>query len=178
MEGFVGSQLGEAPDVAPTTMGYYTRADLPFHYALADAFTILDGYHCSVLGETDPNRQMSLSAWTGQDGRAGGPVTHTVSVAEAQAALWSRTWTSMPERLSANGVSWKLYNSPSLSPDTVDIFLALSNNVLAFFRNFRDPASELHKLAFDAYWPTDFVSDVNAGELPQVSWVLAPLTPV
>ena len=44
------------------TMGYYTRADLPFYYALADAFTICDGYHCSVIGPTDPNRLMSMSA--------------------------------------------------------------------------------------------------------------------
>jgi phospholipase C len=39
------------------TMGYYERDDLPFFHALADAFTICDGYHCSVIGPTDPNRQ-------------------------------------------------------------------------------------------------------------------------
>ena len=38
----------------PVTMGYFTRADLPFYYALADAFTICDGYHCSVLGPDRP----------------------------------------------------------------------------------------------------------------------------
>ena len=36
----------------PVTMGYFTRADLGFYYALADAFTICDNYHCSVLGPT------------------------------------------------------------------------------------------------------------------------------
>ena len=39
----------------PLTMGYLTREDLPFYYALADAFTICDGYHCSVFGPTYPN---------------------------------------------------------------------------------------------------------------------------
>ena len=34
---------------APFTMAYYTRADLPFHYALADAFTVCDNYFCSVM---------------------------------------------------------------------------------------------------------------------------------
>ncbi|HLZ83354.1 MAG TPA: alkaline phosphatase family protein, partial [Caulobacteraceae bacterium] len=32
---------------SPLTMGYLTRADLPFYYALADAFTVCDAYHCS-----------------------------------------------------------------------------------------------------------------------------------
>jgi phospholipase C len=42
------------------TMGYFQRSDLPFYYALADAFTICDDYYCSVLGPTDPNRVMAL----------------------------------------------------------------------------------------------------------------------
>jgi len=35
-------------------MGYYTRADLPFYYAVADAFTICDNYFCSVIGPRTP----------------------------------------------------------------------------------------------------------------------------
>ena len=35
---------------APYVMGYHTRADIPFQFALAEAFTICDAYHCSVLG--------------------------------------------------------------------------------------------------------------------------------
>lgn len=33
----------------PYAMGYYTREDIPFQFALADAFTICDQYHSSVL---------------------------------------------------------------------------------------------------------------------------------
>ena len=40
----------------PSTMISYGRDDVPFYYALADAFTICDAYHCSVMGPTDPNR--------------------------------------------------------------------------------------------------------------------------
>src|SRR5207244_1820718 len=32
------------------TMGYFTEEDIPFHHALADAFTICDHNFCSVLG--------------------------------------------------------------------------------------------------------------------------------
>jgi hypothetical protein len=41
-------------------MGYFTRADLPFNYALADAFTICDGYHQSILGPTSPGVHQRL----------------------------------------------------------------------------------------------------------------------
>jgi len=63
----------------PVAMGYYTRADLPFYYALADAFTVCDGYHCSVLGPTDPNRLMLMSGTIDPEGVAGGPVVQTYS---------------------------------------------------------------------------------------------------
>jgi phospholipase C len=44
------------------TMGYFTRNEIPFQYALADAFTICDGYHQSIMGPTSPNR---MYLWTG-----------------------------------------------------------------------------------------------------------------
>lgn len=39
----------------PMVMSYMTRDDLPYHYALADAFTVGDNYH-SIMGPTNPNR--------------------------------------------------------------------------------------------------------------------------
>ncbi len=44
------------PHKGTTSMAYLTRNDIPFHYALADTFTVCDAYHCSLLGPTDPNR--------------------------------------------------------------------------------------------------------------------------
>src|SRR5260370_24134623 len=44
MDGFVTSRLPINADDSVLTMGYYTRADLPFYYAVADAFTICDNY--------------------------------------------------------------------------------------------------------------------------------------
>lgn len=55
-------------------MVYNTRQDIPYHFALADAFTICDGYHCSLLGPTDPNRYYMWTGWVGDDGSGGGPV--------------------------------------------------------------------------------------------------------
>src|SRR6202008_333474 len=85
----------------PTTMAYLTRADIPFHYALADAFTLCDAYHCSFVGSTDPNRYYMWTGYTGNDGAGGGPVLGN------QEAGYN--WTTYPERLEAAGVSWKIY---------------------------------------------------------------------
>ena len=63
MDAFVSTHTSSTYEGAngAMTMGYYTRADLPFYYALADAFTLCDGYHSSILGPTHPNRLMANS---------------------------------------------------------------------------------------------------------------------
>jgi phospholipase C len=65
------------------TMGYYSRPQLPFHWALADHFTLADAYHCSILGPTHPNRLMATSGTIDPAGRHGGPVVATNSTADA-----------------------------------------------------------------------------------------------
>jgi phospholipase C len=99
----------DGPEYGVLTMGYYTRADLPYYYALADAFTICDGYHCSVMGPTHPNRLMAMTGTLDPDGRHGGPVLITNSSPEAR---FSVDWPTMPEVLEDAGVSWKVYSPP------------------------------------------------------------------
>ncbi len=67
------------------TMVHYTRADIPFHYALADAFTICDNYHASVMSSTDPNRLYMWTGWVGQNGLSNGVQTDTLSAAAHRA---------------------------------------------------------------------------------------------
>ena len=56
MDGFVTAHLAPTGCAGQYTMAYFQRNDIPFHWALADAFTVCDGYHCSMLGPTWPNR--------------------------------------------------------------------------------------------------------------------------
>jgi phospholipase C len=161
--------------VAPFTMGYYTRADLPLYHALADAFTLCDHYFCSVLSESDPNRHYSMSGTIDPNGEAGGPVF--TNAADFTATPPSRvvtsaaqySWTTMPERLQAQGVSWKIYQAPGSLADT-----RLTNNILVRYRQYSDPSSVLYRTAFLPTYPHEFVADVEAGTLPSVSWVLSP----
>ena len=78
MDGFVSSRLAINSNDAVLSMGYYTRADLPYYYALADAFTICDNYFCSVMGPTDPNRLYTMAASLDPDGKNGGPILQSV----------------------------------------------------------------------------------------------------
>jgi phospholipase C len=55
-QGFVESGSG------PVAMGYWQQQDQPFYYSLASAFPIADHYHCSVLGQTYPNRRYLMAA--------------------------------------------------------------------------------------------------------------------
>ena len=58
--GWIDSKRPHNPDYAhvPLTMGHYTREDLPFHYALADAFTVCDQHYCGAMTSTTPNRSI------------------------------------------------------------------------------------------------------------------------
>jgi phospholipase C len=164
----------EGPEYGILTMGYYDRADLPFYYALADAFTICDNYHCSVLGPTDPNRLMALSGTIDPAGKAGGPVLISN---ESVDAIWSAHWDTMPEVLEDAGVSWKVY-SPEGALYAPEFFqkngLLVGVAILPYFSQYKSPASALYQKAFLPQYPSDFVTDVARGTLPAVSWILPP----
>jgi phospholipase C len=167
MDGFVTSRLPINGNAAPLAMGYYTRADLPYYYAIADAFTLCDNYFCSAMGPTDPNRLYSMAASIDPDGKNGGPLLQTI-VGNRQAFFGKLTYTTMPEQLQARGVTWKVYSSPDQSLASG----LLSDSVLPFFKNFQDPSSALYQNAFGPQFATDFLTDAASGNLPQVSWII------
>jgi phospholipase C len=154
------------PKNGPLVMGYYNRQDLQFYYALADAFTLCDHYHCSVIGPTDPNRLYSLTATIDPDGKHGGPLVETL-VSDRLQTYGKYTWRTMPEVLQEAGVSWKVYEAPeNLSP--------VSDYVLPYFKAYQTNP-KLAANAFGHTFPGDFEADCAAGTLPQVSWVVAPV---
>ncbi|MGD0312147.1 MAG: alkaline phosphatase family protein [Acidimicrobiales bacterium] len=171
----VHTALGnEGPYLGVITMGYYNRADLPYYYALADAFTICDGYHCSVMGPTHPNRLMQMSGTLDPAGKAGGPVIFTNG---SPSALFSVHWDTMPEVLEDAGISWKYYNpsGPLYSIKTMRTLGLTSDSVLPYFSQYQRPSSPLYQKAFLPSFPEDFAADVRSGNLPKVSWISTPV---
>jgi phospholipase C len=129
----------------PQTMGYHTREDLPFYYALADAFTVCDQNFCSSLTGTNPNR---LHFWTG--------TIREQQHEDSRAHVWNDDmdygtlkWTTFPERLEALGISWKCYQN-EVAIDTglrgeEDPWLSnFQDNPLEFFAQYNIQAHPLH----------------------------------
>ena len=167
---------------SPQTMAYLKREDLPIHFALADAFTVCDAYHCSFFGATDPNRYHMWTGWTGNDGKNGGPV-----LGNDEAGY---DWRTYPERLEANGISWKIYQDIGLGLDAANYWGwgppyigNYGDNSLLYFHQYQNaPAGS--PLNLRALSGTDvknggtlfdqFRQDVANDTLPQVSWIVAP----
>ena len=72
-------------------------------YALADALTICDGYHCSMMGPTWPNRLYLMTGQVDPAGEHGGPIYSN----EVPSSGYS--WETYPEMLTNGGVSWQIY---------------------------------------------------------------------
>ncbi len=140
-------------------MRYFTRADIPWHMALADAFTVCDGYFASALGPTNPNRLYSMSGTVDAAGGRGGPVIDNRETPPY-------TWRTYPERLQASGVSWRVYQQT----DNFD------DNALAWFQSYQraKPGSPLYENGIRPRASDAFARDVATGRLPRVSWLIAP----
>ncbi|GAB2702676.1 alkaline phosphatase family protein [Kitasatospora kifunensis] len=141
----------------PYVMGYYTRADIPFQFALAESFTICDNYYCSVQGPTWPNRLYWMTGSIDPDGTGGGPIIQN-------AAPTPLTWTTYAEQLEAAGVSWKVYQEAD----------NYETDVLSLFANFQNakPGDPLYDKGMARQPTGTFEDDARNGRLPAVSWIL------
>ncbi|WP_442807439.1 phosphocholine-specific phospholipase C [Trinickia soli] len=171
------------PAKGTTTMAYLTREDIPFHYQLADAFTICDAYHCSGMTPTDPNRYYMWTGWVGNDGKGGGPVIDNAETGYG--------WSTYPEVLQAAGISWKVYqdigtglNAAGAWGWTQNAYIGnYGDNSLLYFNQYRNaqPGNPLYEnartgtnVAVSGGYFDVLKKDVQNGTLPQVSWIVAP----
>ena len=157
------------------TMGYFLRADVPFHYALADAFTICDHYFCSIAGPTCPNRTMLWSGSIDPFGLNGGPLIDN-DVWPDTRGVEPFTWTTYAERLQRAGITWRVYQEGLGDDDQHPMSGNFGDNALAYFEPFARAAKEspLHRRAMRAAGVARLKQDVLAGRLPQVSWIVTP----
>ncbi len=174
-------------------MGYYKKQEVEYQFALANAFTICDAYHCAMHAGTNPNRKF---IWTGTNGPTGAGVASVVNEFDGIGpSTEGYEWTTYPERLQQAGVTWKVYQN---MPDN------FTDNPLAGFKQYRraneqsgQPVSNdtltcpAYDEKIDATQPLykgiantmpdggflgTFKADIAQGKLPQVSWLVAPAT--
>ncbi len=91
----------------PLTMGYFNREDIPFNYAMADAFTVCDQNFCSAMTSTTPNRSYF---WTGNildevDGRP------HANIRNPNFTYGGKKCKTFPELLQDHDVKWKFYQN-------------------------------------------------------------------
>lgn len=169
------------------SMGYYRREDIPFQFALAEAFTICDAYHCSITSGTDPNR---ITFFSGSNfnpvlGAQGINCTDTDSepdnlrcwIANPEVDKWpvpgytykdnAFAWPTLPDVLEAAGVSWRIYQDPNNN------WTGAMHGGLAFasFRNAK-PGSAIYEQGMSHWSLEQFAQDVQNETLPAVSWIL------
>ncbi len=167
------------------SMGHFQREDIPFQFALAEAFTICDAYHCSLTACTDPNRIVFFSGSNSDPTLRQQGINCTDANAEVSnvrclvsGAMPSPgytyggtplEWPTIPELLQAAGVSWRIYQDPN------DNWSGLMHGGLAF-ENFRNATSTsgspLYTNGMSAFSIDDLRNDVLNGTLPAVSWIL------
>jgi len=168
------------------SMGYYKREDIPFQFALAEAFTICDAYHCSITTGTDPNR---IVFWSGSahDPReqAAGRNCRDDKSEPNNLRCWIKgslpepgytyagnalEWETIPEVLERAGVDWRIYQDPNNN------WTGAMHGGLAF-KGFREckPGSALYERGMSDYSLERLEQDVKENKLPAVSWVLPPM---
>ncbi|HAB16576.1 MAG TPA: phospholipase C, phosphocholine-specific [Verrucomicrobiota bacterium] len=122
----------------PLTLGFYNRDDLPFYYALADAFTVCDQNFCSSLTGTTPNR---LHLWTGTI-RAKPSILTKANVRNEDVDYGAEaSWKTFPERLEESGVSWRVYQNElslptGLKGEAEDWLANFTDNPLEWFTQY------------------------------------------
>jgi len=169
------------------SMVYYAQADIPFQFALADAFTLCDANHCSFTGGTNPNRCYFYTGTNhgnddpSQPGIFNGPaVDNSYNALTNGTVKTGYTWMTYAERLQDAGVTWQVYQNEEVE------FYAL--NSLLGFKAFRDanaasvptvsptrtPRQQaLYEKGIKTRDLDKLKADVIAGTLPQVSWICA-----
>ncbi len=143
---------------APFVMGYHKRDDIPFQFALAEAFTICDAYHCSVFGPTWPNRMYWMTGTIDPEGKSRGPLLDNKKHPDGF------RWTTYAERLEQAGVSWKVYQLQD----------NYGCNMLEHFHAFQqaDPRSPLYQKGMVRGPEGAFEQDAKNDKLPAVSWII------
>jgi phospholipase C len=158
MDQWIAAHRAADGERGPMTMGYMTRDDVPYYHALADAFTICDGYHCSVFGPTHPNRYYLMTGTNDPNGMAGGPALNNAGTAYS--------WETYPERLEAAKISWRVYHD----------FDDYGCNILKNFTQYQKLrwSSPLYENALKDRPFYELLSDLRTGNIPQVTWIVPP----
>lgn len=140
----------------------YQRTDEPTYWAYATKYGLSDNFYSSVATSSTPNH---LALLAGQTGGNNETIDSQACYSAANVLLYARSVTganswsypcyaisSLPAQLTAAGVSWRYYSAAQVW-DTPSYIKGLAGS-----------ANDVHN-------PNQFITDVQNGQMPSVSWV-------
>jgi phospholipase C len=162
MDGFVTAEK------SILTMGYYDRNDIPYYWDYADQFVLDDNFFSSLMGPSFPNHLYIVSGTNGPVNMPGtrwvlngGVVNNPASNFNWQGV--TLTWATLAEELSNANIPWAWYNG-DVHPLQPSIW-----NVLPLFAYFQEHPEQLTDHVRNTQ---SFISDIQSGNLPAVSWII------
>jgi phospholipase C len=155
----------------------YHQKDIPNYWQYASNFALEDHFFATIMGPSFPNHLVTVAATSGNSydnprgqthhawGCDGGPY----AVVDAIAPNTGRRYTTRPcfnmqtivDRMQQRHVSWKYYSPPAFQSGYIW-------NSLDAIRHVRYSPLWKTNIRRD----TQFISDVKAGRLPAVSWLV------
>ena len=178
------------PAKSALTMGYFTRADLPFYYALADAFTVCDAYHCSIFGPTNPNRMFLFTGTSGLAAGDAGPRWWPIrrrAERDRRSGQRRQGVQGLPladlrraaaGRRASPGASTRSTTTTATTPwpisPTSAALAQTRRSISAAAPGSEGSNAANAKTADGDHLVAAFAKDVAADALPQVSWIVAP----
>jgi phospholipase C len=127
----------------------YSEANIPAYFSLARQFTLCDNYFTEVATQSEPNHLMLIAAAS--------PIIDNGSKTRTYQPQEPFNIPTLPKALENAKLTWATYGDPGFSYFQKIVELKGSKNIL--------------------HW-TRFDTDVAAGNLPNVSWMYAPGSPV
>ena len=127
----------------------YSEKDIPAYFSFARQFTLCDNYFTEVASQSEPNHLMLIAADS--------PIIDNASKTRTYQPQEPFNIPTLPKALEKAKLTWATYGDPGFSYFTKIVELKGSKNILPW---------------------TQFDTDAAAGNLPNVSWVYAPGSPV
>src|SRR5579863_9386561 len=141
---------GEADTAGIRAMGFYTGADLPYHYWLATEFATSDAWFNPAPTRTQPNRYYMMGATSGG---------YAYPMMGNEPPIQSKT---IFDSLQAAGISWKIYTQ-----------LPSGYTYASVFSGFMSRYGSTGNIVLDPTF-SQFISDAQAGKLPAVVFLEKP----
>jgi phospholipase C len=127
----------------------YGEKDIPAYFSYARQYTLCDNYFTEVASQSEPNHLMLIAATS--------PIIDNANKNRTYQPQEPFDIRSLPKALENAKLNWATYGDPSFS----------------YFEKIKELKSSKNILPW-----TKFDTDVAAGNLPNVSWMYAPSSPV